>query len=175
MNINRRSVIKYFVLISAGTIFLPSCKNDNKKNSAAFKNIPIDEDQQATLAEIAETIIPATDTPGAKEVSAHIFALQMLNDCYDQNDRDKFIKGMKQFEDNVEKKYKKTFTECSVSEREAIVAAANSQMDKEDDDTFFFKTLKQLTVRAYTNSKYYLTNVEVYRLVPGKYISSKAV
>ena len=116
---NRRSAIKQFIILSAGVALLPSCKS-NKKVSL-YNNIPIDEDQQAFLAEVAETIIPATNTPGAKDISAHIFALQMLNDCYKPEDRENFVKGMQQFEDNVQNQYKKSFVQCSVPERQAII------------------------------------------------------
>lgn len=174
MNTNRRTAIKYFVLLTAGAAFLPSCKS-NHNNIAAYNNIPITEDDQAMLGEVAETIVPATGTPGAKEVSAHLFALQMLNDCYNQEDRDHFVKGMKQFNDEVQKKYSKPYQQCTPSEREAIITAVNAKKDNETDADFFFKTMKQLTVKGYTESKYYLTNVQVYKLVPGKYIASKAV
>src|SRR3954451_19113758 len=87
---NRRSAIKQFIILSAGIALLPSCKS-NKKVSL-YNNIIIDEDQQAMLAEVAETIIPKTDSPGAKDIQAHIFALQMMNDCYKAADREKFVK-----------------------------------------------------------------------------------
>lgn len=173
MNINRRSAIKQFIIITAGVALLPSCKS-NKKVSL-YNNIPINEEQQAFLAEVAETIIPATNTPGAKDVSAHIFALQMMNDCYKADDREKFVKGMQQFEDNVQKEYKKSFVQCSASEREAILTAEEARKDAKDEAHSFYTTLKSLTLHAYTSSKYYLTNVQVYKLVPGKYISSVAV
>ena len=173
MNINRRSAIKQFIILSAGIALLPSCKS-NKKVSL-YNNIPIDEEQQTLLAEVAETIIPATDTPGAKDISAHLFALQMMNDCYNTEDREKFVKGMQQFEDNVQKKYNKSFVQCTPNERQAIIAATEAQKDAKDDARIFYSTLKHLTVQAYTSSKYYLTNVQVYKLVPGKYISSVAV
>jgi hypothetical protein len=174
MNINRRSAIKYFIIISAGAALLPTCKPSPKKISA-YNNIPIDEDQQALLAEIAGTIIPDDNTPGAKGVSAHIFALQMLNDCYEQEDRDKFLKGMLAFQDDVKKKYDKSFIECSADEREKIIANINAQKDSKDDAAFFCNTLKQLTIRGYTGSKYYLTTVNVYQQVPGKFKSSVPV
>jgi hypothetical protein len=173
MNINRRSAIKQFIIISAGIAFLPSCKNHKKVS--LYNNIPIDEEQQAFLAEIAETIIPATDTPGAKDVSAHLFALQMLNDCYRTEDREQFVKGMEEFRENVQKNYKKSFVQCSPSERHAIVAVADARKDAKEDAHFFYTTIKRLTVQAYTTSKYYLSNVQVYKLVPGKFISSVAV
>ena len=173
MNINRRSAIKQFIILSAGVALLPSCKS-NKKVSL-YNNIVIDEDQQAMLAEVAETIVPKTDTPGAKDLSAHIFALQMMNDCYNTEDREKFVKGMQQFADNVQKEYKHSFVQCSIAEKEAILKAAEARKDAKDDAQFFYTTLKRLTVQAYTSSQYYLTNVQVYKLVPGKYIGSVAV
>lgn len=173
MNINRRSAIKQFIILSAGVALLPSCKS-NKKVSL-YNNIPIDEEQQALLAEVAETIIPATDTPGAKDISAHLFALQMLNDCYKPEDRENFVKGMQQFEDNVQKQYKKSFVQCSTAERQSILATEDTRKDAKDEAHFFYTTLKGLTVQAYTGSKYYLTNIQVYKLVPGKFISSVAV
>ncbi len=173
MNINRRSAIKQFIIISAGVALLPSCKS-NKKPSL-YNNIPIDEEQQAFLAEVADTILPATDTPGAKELSAHIFALQMLNDCHKAEDRERFAKGMQQFEDNVQQEHKKSFVQCSPAEREAIIAAAEAHKDAKDDAQYFYNKMKSLTVGGYINSKYYLTNIQVYKLVPGKFRSSVAV
>lgn len=173
MNINRRSAIKQFIILSAGIALLPSCKSN--KRVSGYNNIIIDEDQQAMLAEVAETIVPATDTPGAKDLSAHLFALQMMNDCYKAEDRERFVKGMQQFDDNVQKQYNKSFVACTPGERQAIVAAAETKKDAKDDAQYFYHTLKHLTVQAYTSSKYYLTNVQVYKLVPGKYISSVAV
>ncbi len=174
MNTNRRTAIKYFVLLTAGVAFLPSC-NSSKNKIAAYNNIPIDEDDQAFMGELSETIIPATDTPGGKELGLHLFTLQMLNDCYVQEERDRYMKGMKQFAGDVEKKYNKPFAECAKADQQAIVTAANTKKEKEDDADYFFHTTKQLAIRGYTNSKYYLTNVQVYKLVPGKYIASKAV
>ena len=172
---NRRSAIRYFIVVSAGAVLLPTCKPSPKKISA-YNNIPIAEDQQALLAGIAEIIIPDTNAPGAKEVSAHLFALQMLNDCYEQKDRDRFLKGMQQFNKDVKDKYKKSFVECSSDQQKTIVAAVNVQIDDAKEDAYYFyNTLKGLTLEAYTTSKYYLTNVQEYKLVPGKFKSSVPV
>ncbi len=47
------------------------------------------------LAELAETILPKTDTPGAKDLAAHLFALKMVDDCYTKTNQEKYMKGMK--------------------------------------------------------------------------------
>ena len=99
----------------------------------------------------------------------------MLNDCYEQKDRERFLKGMEAFHKGVKGKYKKSFTECSADERKTIIAAINSNKDSKDDAAYFYGTLKGLTVQAYTSSKYYLTNVQEYKQVPGKFKSSVPV
>lgn len=174
MNINRRAAIKQFIIISAGVAFLPSCRSNTE--ASLYNNIAIGEDEQVFLAEVAETLVPATDTPGAKAIGAHLFALEMMNDCYKASDREKFVSGMQQFDAHVQKQYGKPFAQCSPADRLAIIAVADARKGTDDDNAhYFFTTLKKLTIQAYTSSKYYLTNVDIYKLVPGKYVSSMAV
>lgn len=171
---NRRSVLKYFIIVSAGTALLPTCKPSPKKITA-YNNLIIDEEQQAMLAAIAAVIIPDVGTPGSKEVGAHLFALQMLNDCYEQKDRDRFLKGMITFDKNVKDEYDQLFVDCSVDERHALIETINIDKDAEKDEVFFYNTMKRLAIQAYTGSKYYLTKVQEYKLVPGKFKSSVPV
>jgi hypothetical protein len=175
MHIDRRSAIRQLFIISAGAAILPSCVNDKKPASHAFSNLPITAKEEEILAALSSTIIPSTDTPGAKEVAAHVFALRMLNDLGKKEDREKFMSGFKQFQDDVKKQYNKSYVQCSAAEQEKIVAAANSQQGNGNDAAYFYNIFKQLTIQAYTSSEYYLTKVEVYKLVPGKYISSVKV
>lgn len=174
MHINRRSAIKQLFIISAGAAILPSCVNNEKPAAVTFSHLPVTAGEQETLAEISATIIPTTGTPGAKEVSAHIFALQMVNDCYKKEDREKFLKGLQQFQDKVQQEYGKTYVKCTVPERGRIISAAGKK-DAGEEAAYFYNTFKHFTIQAYTSSEYYLTKVEVYKLVPGKFISSVKV
>jgi hypothetical protein len=172
MNMNRRSALKYFIIISAGTAILPTCKPADKRSGSPYDHLPVDEEQLQLISEIAGTIIPEEGGPGAKTVAAPAFALQMLNDCYEQEDREKFMEGMKEFAKNVKAKYDKSFVKCSSGERQQIITEINNRKDAKNDATFFYTTLKQLTIRGYTNSEYYLTKIQVYKQVPGKFKAS---
>jgi Gluconate 2-dehydrogenase subunit 3 len=121
------------------------------------------------LAELAETIIPKTDTPGAKDISAHLFALMMVDDCYKKEDQQKFLAGLKAFEAETKKQFNKSFTDCSQAERETLLTELDAKKAGNADLEYFYGTTKRLTVQAYTTSKFYLTNIQVYKLVPGKY------
>ena len=48
------------------------------------------QDQVSLLNEIAETIIPATDTPGAKAAKVGHFMALMVKDCYSPKDQNIF-------------------------------------------------------------------------------------
>ncbi len=170
MNVNRRTVIKQFLFVSAGAAILPACFQDDKgKSSVLLKNFQLNGQQEKTLEELTETIIPATSTPGAKAVYAHLFVLKMMDDCYRKEDQQKFIKGLGQFEKAALQKYSASFAKCSKAQREEMVAGINGKKDIDPDLSFFYENTKRLTIQGYTNSKFYLTNVQVYKMIPGRY------
>ena len=51
-------------------------------------------DQDATVAAIAERIIPATDTPGATDARVNEFVDILLAEWLDAEDRDSFVRGL---------------------------------------------------------------------------------
>ncbi len=168
---NRRFAIKQFIVFSAGVALLPSCLSEKKKVSA-YNNLPVYEDDETLLAAVAETILPSSKTPGAKEIQSHLFALQMMNDCYEAGARENFLKQMKAFDNAAKKKYNTSFIKCTPQQQQEFVGNINNEKDAKDDVAGFYNTYKGLVLQSYTSSKYFLTNVDVYKLVPGKFISS---
>ena len=166
---DRRSSIKTLLIISAGAALLPSCLHEDKKSSLSLKNIKVDSKDENLLAELSETIIPKSNTPGAKDVKASAFALMMLDDCYAPADQDKFLKGMKEFNELSKKKFKKSFVDCSTAERLEVLKSIQDKKDIPENVSYFFNSMKRLTLQAYTSSEYYLTKVHVYQLVPGRF------
>jgi len=166
---NRRVAIQQLLLIWAGVAFLPSCLQHQQKVSIPLTLIHIDPEDENMLAELAETILPKTDTPGARDLSAHLFALKMVDDCYTKANQEKYIQGMKDFESFVTKKTGKSFTENNPSERQAIVSELDQQKSTDDGMAFFYQSTKKLTVQAYTTCEYYMTKIRGYKMIPGKF------
>ncbi len=52
----------------------------------------------AFLDEVAETILPATDSPGAKEAKVGTFMTVIVKDCYTQDDQKIFLDGMQKLD-----------------------------------------------------------------------------
>lgn len=162
----RRAAIRDLLMIAGGITILPSCLNKQGKASIALKNITISAAQEKLLAEIASTIIPQTDTPGAKELGAHLFVLKMLDDCYEKEDQKKFVRGLDELDQSTKNRFQHSFVECSSDQREEILIAV------EDNETFppnvfdFYKIMKAKTLQGYSTSKYVLLNITKYEMIP---------
>lgn len=171
MTITRRAALRNCFIITIGSALIPSCRQDKTTSGIVYKNLKIDGKQEALISELCETIIPKTDTPGAKDTYTHLFVLKMLDDMFTTEEQDQFIKGLREFDKLSEKKFDKSFTEASVPQKEELVAAVINKDSKEASEAIamFINTTKKLTVQGYMTSKYYLTNVRVYKLVPGRY------
>jgi hypothetical protein len=171
---HRRTVIKNLVLIIGGAALLPACDRKEGKASVSLKNLDISADQEKLVGDICETIIPKTNTPGAKDLGLHLFVFKMLDDCYKKDDQQAFITGMEQFTDAVKGKYGKPFSDLSQKQREDTLLSI--EKDKDEKSTAnpkelksFYGIIKGQTVNGYVKSKYFMTKQVVYELVPGRY------
>jgi hypothetical protein len=169
MAVDRRSALKQLLYVSAGMALLPACLQNTSRTSLVLKNISVDSDQGKMLAELVETIIPATTTPGAKELSAHLFTLVMIEDCYKKEDQQKWLDGMEAFEKACKKLNGQGFLESTAPQRAALLTSLEAAKDDKGDAAFFYRTTKRLTIQAYTSSKYFLTKVNIYELVPARF------
>lgn len=167
---DRRSALRNCFVITAGIALIPACMQEKSKASILLKNIKISGEQEKMLAELSETIIPKTDTPGAKDVSAHLFVLTMVDDCFEPEDQKKFLAGLDKLETINRKNYRKGFVETTPQQRTELLTGLQAKKeDKDDEIAWFYYTVKNLTVQAFTGSQYYLTKVHVFEMAPGRY------
>ncbi len=167
---NRRTALKNCLVFTAGAALIPSCLQQNNKSSISLKNISLTGGQEKLMAAFSETLIPTTDTPGAKEVGAYEFALMMVDDCYSPEEQEKFMEGMVKFDEEARKKYDKSFADLSPAQRtEWLSVLDGNKKDKQSEAVFFYNSARSLTLQAFTGSQYYLTKVHVYEMAPGRY------
>jgi hypothetical protein len=165
---SRRSLIKNLLVVAGGVLVLPACVQDNKsKSGILLKNMEVRADEEALLAEIAETILPATDTPGAKDLYAHLFALKMIDDLSKKEDQQQFLRGLREIDGLSKKRLNTPFAKAAPAQREELLKSIETDAAISEDAKAFYKKLKGLTVQAYLTSKFYLTEVQPYKLTPG--------
>jgi hypothetical protein len=152
----RRTAIKNLFIIAGGIAILKSCSPAKNKASIELKKIAVSADQEALLGEFVEVIMPETTTPGAKSLGLHLFVMKMVDDCHDEADQKKFIDGLVSLE-------QQSFTKASADERKKIVETLQGANDR------FFDIVKHRTLQGYMNSKYVMTELIPYELVPSRY------
>ena len=174
---NRRDALERVALIMGGTviggsIFLDGCKPSDKQAVAGFS---LTADQIALLDEIAETIIPTTDTPGAKAAKVGAFMNTMVTDCYEEKDQKIFMDGLGKIDEASKKTNGKSFLDSTPEQRTALLNELNKELKKynetkkEEDPNHYFGMMKQLTLLGYFTSEIGATQALRYIAVPGKY------
>ncbi|MBL7698555.1 MAG: gluconate 2-dehydrogenase subunit 3 family protein, partial [Chitinophagaceae bacterium] len=108
----RRSLVRNLVIVAGGLVLLPSCSGDTSKASIQLNNLDIDAGTEELLAQIVETLIPETDTPGARALNIHLFVLKMLDDCYEKDDQQKFLAGLSDLEILAKKQFGHSLIAC---------------------------------------------------------------
>lgn len=167
--LTRRTAIKQLLVVSTGALLVPSCMEDRTKGSFLLKNYSLSASQENLLAEIAETIIPKTSTPGAKDVYAHQFVMKMMDDCATKEEQQNFVKGLDAFAAFAEKEAGVDFMKATPTQRSSVLEAIEKKAADERDETRFYRRMKSLTIRGYTSSQYFLTQVQVYNIIPGSF------
>lgn len=123
--INRREAIRRVslllggVALIGGTGLLTGCRESGR--GAEADDTPFTAEDVAFLDEIAETILPATSTPGAKAAKTGAFMAMMVTDTYDPRDRKTFREGIRTIDDATRKAHGVPFMAATPAQRLAVL------------------------------------------------------
>lgn len=131
-------------------------------NAAAFS---LTATQQKIVAEVAEMIIPKTNTVGAKDVGVPAFVEMMLKDCYLPPDHQRFLEGLTSLE-------QMKFLELNEAERRGALKMmeqqTKEQMKTPSKTVPFWRLIKELTLLGYFTSEAGVKASFEYVQIPGK-------
>jgi len=137
------------------------------------------EKYKGLLPELAETIIPATNTPGAREAQVGDFIYKMVIDCADKKSQNKFLYGLQDLEEHCHSKYGHSFMQCTVKQREETLlhfeqagkrhAGIIGKIQHKFMGDSFFETLKNYTVIGYATSMQGATQGFAYDYIPSTF------
>jgi hypothetical protein len=133
----------------------------------------------ALVADLTETIIPATGTPGAKIAMAHLTVISMIKEVADRKTKNIFIEGLKDVQQYASANYNKLFTELSAAQQQEVVnhfrekgknySGIMGKIKNKFMGKSFFHVLKEYTTIAFCTSKTGATQTLAYDYIPGKY------
>jgi gluconate 2-dehydrogenase gamma chain len=177
---NRREAIQRTALVLGYAISAPAlaavlngCKAAPELN---YKPVFFTEDQARLVSELAEIILPKSDTPGAKDVGVPSFIDLVLKDTYAQKDKDRYLKGLAEFEELATKNFGDSFIDLDPEKQKEHVKAVHDQAVeagrkgefKKEERPFILMT-KELTLLGFFTSEPGATQVLQYEPVPGAY------
>jgi len=105
-----------------GSALLTACERGDRTGGANGNGASkFSADEIAYLDEIAETILPATKTPGAKAAQTGAFMALMVTDTYDDKQQQIFRDGMKKVDDETKKAHNVGFMAATPQQRLAVL------------------------------------------------------
>ena len=176
---NRRELIKQIAILTGtavvgGEFFLSGCKTNDAVSVEFFTEKDI-----SFFDEVAETILPKTNTPGAKDAEVGKFMVSYSTDCYDELQLNAIKAGIKKLNDESEKKYGNDFIKITSIQKQELLTSIDAEAKKRNETAkeksnskftpHYFTLMKQLTLLGFFTSKPGATQVLRYMPVPGKY------
>jgi hypothetical protein len=176
---DRREALRRTALLMGSALSAPAIlgvlQGCTARPTIDWKPVFLTPEQGTIISEIAEIIIPKTDTAGAKEVGVPGFIDLMLKDVYKKEDQDRFIAGLTEFDANAKKEYGDPFLDLSADDRETYVRKVHGEAVKASRATSpapekpFILMTRELTLLGYFTSEVGATKVLQYQAVPGSY------
>lgn len=141
--------------------------------------------QDATVKAMAEMIIPRTDTPGATDVGVSAFIDLMLTEWYDDDDRNRFLKGLADVDSHARALFGKEFFDCAAAQQADMLRVLGEKMIEETaeqsrvehefpSDVSFYPMLRRLTLTAYYTSEAGATDELHFEIIPGRFVGCES-
>jgi hypothetical protein len=177
---DRRQLIKHIALLTGAAVagsefFLSGCKSKDAAPVGFFTQKDI-----SFFDEVAETILPKTNTPGAKDAEVGKFMTSWPMDCYDELQLETLKEGINKLNEASRKIYSLSFIEATALQKQTLLTGIDAEakkynetnwsQSKKDFPPHYFTLMKQLVLLGFFTSKPGATQVLRYRPVPGKYL-----
>jgi hypothetical protein len=175
--VNRRDSLKALSAVTAHALF-PSVRAGAAEVAAgldatgeAWTPRWIRPERAAMLEALVDTILPATDTPGARQARVQVFVDLALRDCYSPAEQQVFVTGLEALADECQTRHGQPFEACSPEQRHALLARFDAASYAPDTGArgSFIRILKELTLVGFFTSRIGATQVLAYEAVPGAF------
>jgi hypothetical protein len=181
----RREALKGVALLTGGSLspsIVSAVLSGITVGSSGKKWVPkiVNPEQNDLITDIAELIIPETDTPGAKAAKVNEFIDLMLADWFTVAERNHFFKGLTDLDARAEKKYSTRFVECEIEDQTTILkklekdtlSHRNYNAPGDNQNSIlkpFFDQVKELTLTGYYTSEIGATQELKYYVATNNY------
>lgn len=166
------------VALVGQTAMLAGCGRESAEDAAEPKSAGLfTQGDTELLDEVAETILPETNTPGAKAAGVGPFMAMMVTDCYDEGEQKIFVDGLAKVDESCNDMHGVAFMAATPAQRTSLL----EQLDKEQFETMrartdgadspahYFRMMKELALLGYFTSEIGYTQAMRYAETPGRF------
>lgn len=174
---NRRDALKYTGVAfgyaaTAGSLaaFMQSCQADVSSDDWIPETFS--PEQAEMVAEFGETLLPATDTPGAKDVLVHRYLDKFYTEFYRPEDKAKQMEMLTTLETHLNEVAGKPFAKLTSEERLQVLTELNTAAIKAEKPSPVMQAyldLKRKVISTFFTSEKIGTEVLAYKPIPGPY------
>ncbi len=139
----------------------------------------LDPHQDATVTAVADLIIPATDTPGAKAARVNEFIDVLLAEWMTAETRDRFLAGLADLDVRSRATFGKDFVDGAAADQVRLLTLLEDEALRLKDQPApalpshpepFFRTIKRLTMYGYYTSEIGAKQELHFDMIPGRYV-----
>ncbi|GAC14793.1 gluconate 2-dehydrogenase subunit 3 family protein [Aliiglaciecola lipolytica] len=176
----RRELLK-MIVAATGSAFIGSqvLAYDMRPNVTLSDTI-FDKDDVTFLNQLGETIIPKTDTPGAKQANVGLMIAIIISDCYTTDEQKIFKQGLLVIDNKAQSTYNNPFLLLSNVQQTELLTAKDAEANQYNKKfrqelknktvpVHYFTMLKQLVLFTFFSSEIGATQVLRHVAIPGSY------
>ena len=165
---NRRELLKKSAIASLGLSLSPallvSLESCSKKRPTTDSPVYLDQEQFDSIWQIAELVLPKTESPGADDAKVTPFIDQLFGEFFEEDMKREYTSGLQKFLNNCKSEKGKPFLD--LEEKDQIDYLDFVDRDEEKDT--FFRSFKGIILWSYFTSEQGMRSMN-YLPVPGRY------
>ena len=124
----------------------------------------LNQDEKGLVKDLAECILPRTDTPGAADAGVDAFIDEIVGGYFKAEDQFLYKSGLKRLDRRALERFGSSFANCETAQQNTLVrdldrhtfaepSGERTDLELGDDDARFFRFHKELTVAGFYTSE----------------------
>lgn len=161
----------YTFLVGSTITSITSCKKDVSDSSGWVPGF-LSREEAVLVADVAEAIIPKTDTPGARDALVHQFIDENVKLNFTSTQQSQFKAGLRLFNEVADEKYGKDFCALNEDEKHEVLLVLDEQASANSDsrEPHIFSVMKDMTKFGYFTSEVGSKEFLIFDQIPGDYL-----
>ena len=164
----RRKAVQQLAVITGGLALLPGCSLEEQE--PLFDQLALEPGDYSMVKQICEAILPMRDQNVEIPEPTVDFVLNMVNDVYSEKDGTRYVRGLGLFKQLIKDEYQKAFSDLNTQQHILLFTEITHSEIYPETLKYFLGTTKQLVVKQFTSTSYFMSEKLDFEFAPGRYL-----